>query len=109
MLYDPKWEAPQVKANPFSLESLIAWLEKQPTDRQYCFTEWGECLIAKWLLSIDPRSHLAQNAPTGFYYVVLEQTMDFNHFGDIAAGMHWGDSWTFGAALARAREELAAR
>ncbi len=28
MLYDPKWE---VKADPFSLENLIAWLENQPT------------------------------------------------------------------------------
>ena len=35
MLYDPKWEKPEVKADPFSLDALIAWLEKQPANGTY--------------------------------------------------------------------------
>ncbi len=48
MLYDPKWEAP-VKADPFSLASLIAWLEMQPVDGQYDYILSHDCVIAQWL------------------------------------------------------------
>jgi len=48
MLYDPKWEI-QIKADPFSLDSLIAWLEKQPADKSYQFCDSSSCLIAQYL------------------------------------------------------------
>ena len=47
MLYDPKWEG-EVKADPFKIESLVAWLEKQPADEQYCYLSNGECLLAQY-------------------------------------------------------------
>jgi hypothetical protein len=44
MLYDPKWE--QKTDDVFSLESLIAWLEKQPRDRRYDYIDTHNCLAA---------------------------------------------------------------
>lgn len=49
MLYDPKWE---VKADPFSLESLIAWLEMQPGDKTYCYMDTGGCLLHQYLNAV---------------------------------------------------------
>ncbi len=41
MLYDPKWEKKiDTKADPFSLESLTAWLETMPANGEY---NWGDC------------------------------------------------------------------
>lgn len=48
MLYDPKWEV-KTKADPFTLEALIAWLEKQPRRKEYCYTDHGRCLIGQYL------------------------------------------------------------
>jgi hypothetical protein len=45
MLYDKRWEKPEVKADPLTLESLIAWLEKQPSHKKYDFHNCeGKCL-----------------------------------------------------------------
>lgn len=50
MLYDPKWEQKtETKADPFTLDSFIAWLEKQPAKKTYCYTSTGHCLIAQYL------------------------------------------------------------
>ena len=103
MLYDPKWEQ-QTKANPFSLENLIAWLEKQPADAEYEFCQWENCLLAQWLLTIDPTSRPARGRTSGFFYSALGQTIDLTRFRHIALPL---DSYqrvgTFGAALERAR------
>ena len=47
MLYDKRWDK-EIKADPFSLERLIAWLEKQPARRRYCYDDTGKCLLAQW-------------------------------------------------------------
>ena len=51
MLYDPKWEQ-KTKADPLSLASLIAWLERHPADETYCYMDSGECLAAQYNQSI---------------------------------------------------------
>jgi hypothetical protein len=49
MLYDPKWEKQaETKADPFALETLIAWLEKQPLARQYPYHRGGQCMLAQY-------------------------------------------------------------
>lgn len=98
MLYDPKWE---VKADPLTLDGLIAWLEKQPADAGYDFCEIGKCLLAQWVLSIDPQSPLptGQEIDGGAYeYVVHGRVIDLHEFKDIACSGH-----TFGGALVLAR------
>lgn len=49
MLYDPKWEK-TVKADPFTIEALIAWLEQQPAARHYEYMNCdGECLYGQYM------------------------------------------------------------
>lgn len=99
MLYDPKWEV-KIKPDTFSLESFIAWLEKQP-EGIYCFSDWGECLLAKWLHSIDPQSHQIKGE-NGYIYSVNGIAIDTFRFKNIV----WCEPRTFGGALKRAKAEL---
>lgn len=103
MLYNKNWDAKTVTSDPFTLESLIAWLEKQPADQGY---EWhncdGGCLIGlygayhgfSWRQMIDCPGGDPENTP----YAKLTP-------GGLAAA----HPRTFGAALIRARAALAAR
>jgi len=38
----------KTKADPFSLETLIAWLEKQPLEGKYYFFSTHNCLLARY-------------------------------------------------------------
>ncbi len=99
MLYDPKWES-EVKADPFSLSSLVAWLEKQPADKEYCYVDTGRCLLCQYFSAM------------GFKQVTMTP-FDFCHakgaanlpdgFDEIAQGNNMDMVRTFGAALARAK------
>jgi hypothetical protein len=102
MLYDPKWEV-QVKADPFSLESLIVWLEKQPAEKQYCYGDNGRCLLADYFTSVG-YENVSVGACDFHHGPNLEMTAKFSDdFSDIAVNR----PWTFGAALERARAALA--
>lgn len=106
MFFEPSCK-PETKADPFSLESLIAWLEKQPAAKGYDFCKWDNCLLAQWLHGIDPTSRVGVG-PTGYFYSVLGKTVDLTHFTHIARAYR-GIGDTFGAALARARAVAASR
>lgn len=103
MLYNKRWDKPEVKADPFSLESFVAWAERQQADESYCFTNFGGCLFAKWFKSINENSrHVA-----GYRYQVGGYEKNFEQMGmrDIALL----EPHTFGAALDRARKALSER
>ena len=102
MFFDEQVAKP-VTTDPFSLESLIAWLEKQPCDQWYAWACAGECLIGQWLHSIDRNSHPDDNGGS-FGYIVYGEPVDLTRYDSIALD---GKS-TFGAALERART-IAAR
>lgn len=105
MLYDPKWEKPNVR----SIESLIAWLEKQPCDGTYDFTEPSACLLAQYL-----KFHGA----TERHDYALGSGEAIAYFGDDGVIIHGmpgakgradrATMWTFGAALERARAAMTA-
>jgi hypothetical protein len=99
MLYDPKWDGKtEQKADPFSLASLIAWLEHQASHTSYSYAEPQDCLLCRYFIA-----------------------MGFNDVGVNPAVVHWNDfederplpqgwdrlalsaPWTYGAALKRAR------
>lgn len=101
MLFDPKWE---VKADPFSLESLIAWLEKMPVDGEYSWDDGTECLLGQWLRTLDPKIECKFNTGNLYLYEVHGQPVDLAKFETIAK-LHY-DRDTFGAALERARKML---
>ena len=100
MLYDPRWEA---NNNPFSLVSLIAWLERQDADGTYCYSATGECLLARYFR--ERGFNRVIMAAEFFYHwpradALYEVTALPRHFNDVAKGK----IRTFGAALLRARE-----
>ena len=112
MLYNKNWDKPEIKADPFSLESLIAWLETRVPATQYNYVACGRCLLAQYFADrgfagakITP-SHLLYRGD----YIELP-----HRFNDIAMSDRNLNSdelvkdWTFGAALDRARKALAER
>ena len=103
MLYDPKWEQ---RTNAFSLTSLIAWLERQDPVQEYCYSNTGECLLARYF------------SESGFNNVIMAARLFYHfpavgsHYETVALPAHFNDIAkgkvrTFGAALARARALLA--
>jgi hypothetical protein len=103
MLYDPKWEKPEVKADPFSLGSLIAWLETKPPAERYCYQDNGGCLLHQYF------SHAGFNVQWvgGWTFKTTEGARHelSDEFSEIAAGLVRGVAmdFTFGSALSRAR------
>jgi hypothetical protein len=100
MLYDPKWEQ-QTKADPLSLESLIAWLKRQPTGAQYCYLDNGRCLLGQYFQSVgfeDPKigSETFDHGPWSGNRIMERLPEVFNEISI-------QEPWTFGAALKRAR------
>ena len=98
MLYDPKWEQP-TKVDPFSLESLIAWLEQQPARQGYRYDDPANCVFAQFAK--------AQSWRCWFVFPRMRRSQKlFHRWPDIALGQY-GDRtygiYTFGAALERAR------
>jgi hypothetical protein len=114
MLYDKRWDKTfEVKADPFSLESLIAWLEKQPADKQYCYLDNGNCLHCQYFTAMGFENVHA----FGFaiYHGKNPMLSSMGQDDAIENGGRLSDQFvdvavlgrhTFGAALDRAREAL---
>lgn len=103
MLYDKRWDEPKVKADPFSLESLIAWLEKQPGATEYCYSDTGHCLLAQYFEAAGFEQALLGSETISWGNADIEVKLPL-HFNEIAQGS--GGIRTFGAALERARKTL---
>jgi hypothetical protein len=100
MLYDPKWEV-EIKSDPFSLESLIAWLEKQPAHKVYDFFDTHNCMLGQWVRSVDKKARSMDGAIDSATYNVRGHEVNLRPLCDVANGGKQFD--TFGAALKRAR------
>lgn len=97
MLYNRKWDI-STKADPFSLESLIAWLEKQPAEKRYNWDLAESCLLGQWCASTGLHGLDARDKS-----LELGQWDNGNEvFAEIALGDL--SRCTFGAALERARK-----
>jgi hypothetical protein len=107
MLYNKDWENTHIKADPFSLESLIAWLETMPADATYSWDDGSECMLGQWLRTIDPKVECKFDTGNLYLYEVLGGRVDLSSFEKIARLDYDWD--TFGAALDRARKSLAER
>lgn len=101
MLYNPDWKKP---AEVLSLESLIAWLEKQPADGTYDFMCCGECLLAQYFTSCG-FSAVSMGSST-FQLDGIERSLP-PIWNAIARGTSITlGRWTFGAAFSRDRAAL---
>ena len=104
MLYNKNWDAKTVTSDPFTLESLIAWLEKQPSNKTYCFMDTGGCLFHQYFTAAG--FDVAGVGGTGIRFKSdPERRIRFtcDEFRSIASI----EPHTFGAALTRARHSLA--
>ena len=101
MLYDPKWEV-GTKADPLTLESLIAWLEKQPASRAYNYDDCnGKCLYGLYMATHG--FNWEKSGACGAHCAPVERRQFCSLvYGTVAAAV----PWTFGAALERARAAL---
>ncbi len=86
MLYDPKW-GQETKTGP-SLQGLIAWLETQPPEEVYNWYDVRSCVICQYVCNCGCKP--------AAYWVFLDS--------DTRCAIGTRGGWTFGAALARARD-----
>lgn len=100
MLYDKRWDKTEAKPDVFSLEGLIAWLEKQSPANSYCFFNNGGCLLHQYFTA----SAVDIDWVGGYTYTLKGQPSEPlpEPFEDISADY----PHTFGAALERARAAL---
>lgn len=107
--------APEEVREPFSLESLIAWLETKPADEPYCYNSNGHCLWAQYLrdTGIAKRPNVGPDewndcAPGAINHLLpgARHRGDYDGWGNVIAKT---EPRAFGAALSRARALLAER
>jgi|GEM_PF-6578154 len=100
MLHNPNWDKTVTKAitepDPFTLESLIAWLEKQPAAKTYCPGNASVCLLGQFASAMGSNNPHSKSFELG----------DEEPFAKVAFDND--GECTFGAALERARA-IAAR
>lgn len=51
MLYDLKWEKPDLELEGVSLRAFIAWLETKPANEAYQYRNPFQCALAQYLQS----------------------------------------------------------
>lgn len=107
MLYDPKWNETTTKPDVFSLQGLIAWLEKQPADRVYCYADTGHCLLAQYFVASGFGPEVAVGAGN-FSERVNGRWGRCRHYSDALDDIAVKKPRTFGAALERARKAVSA-
>lgn len=110
MPFDPSTTYPLVEPNRteqepvFSLRGLIAWLETQPPETQYCFSTSPACLLTRWheALGYSYRDSYCD----GVYSTGIDPYDENGWAYKVACGSD--HLWTYGAALTRARVGLRA-
>lgn len=101
MLYDKRWEGKEVKIYKLlSLEGLISWLEKQPANEKYEWTNCSKCVFGQYLAEFGLTNQASQvDVLSGGAIHSPQDYADYQFIG--YKGQH-----TFGAALERARRVL---
>jgi hypothetical protein len=85
--------------NPDSIHSMIAWLETKDPDACYDYKDSFHCLNTQYL-----EFHGLDYGDERTWDVPLWHRLHHGDFRYIAEGRGHEDEWTFGKALARARE-----
>lgn len=102
MLYDKRWDAKvETNVDVLKLETLIAWLEKQPATEKYDYNNCnGRCLYGQYL------THHGVSWKEELKHTKLgDPRSDFRDY--VYEHVACEKPWTFGAALDRARKLLA--
>ena len=95
---------PEIKADPLSRAAFIGWLAQQDPNERYSFTDPYNCALGRWVRSVDPKARpYCVGGCVYFAYFVNGEIHNFSHLRFIAGCSNYG-AFTFGAALARAKE-----
>lgn len=97
MLYDPKW---QKQKTAFELETLVAWLKRQPARKFYVYESVNECLLARYFKNCG-----YMNAEVGSSVVVLNSG-EYQELPEGFNSIAFGVPRTFGSALRRAKKMM---
>jgi hypothetical protein len=99
MLFNPLWKTPAKIAAPPSLRGLVAWLETKDPATRYVWERYDHCLIGRYLHETtgerEPWSRIEYADVVG----------GDGPYGRVA----YVEPHTYGAALARAKQELTTR
>lgn len=106
MLYDPKWDKQtETKADPLQLGTMIAWLEKQPAGKTYCYVDSGGCLLqqyytahgfkhvtvgafGRWHHGATRTHEIAMQSPPKFWQIASGHPRDFGSALERARAAH---------------------
>ena len=91
----------KIKADPLTLESLIAWLEKRPAHVEYCYADNDACLLGQYFTAMGFDGVIA-----GSDCFSHGEGMKDIHFPPSFDEIAIGHPRTFGGALERARAAL---
>lgn len=97
MLWNPLWKKP---ADP-TLDDFIAWLEKQPADEVYDYTDPHHCPVAKFNQSLGREYKIPSIADTAG--ICPTNSIDIKMERLAAAIPYWGGKKTYGRLLADAK------
>jgi hypothetical protein len=103
MLFNPNWNKKPTR-DWKSLDTLIAWLEKQPRDGEYKYMANTQCLLAQYLKAQGKRRVSVGSDNVSFtnsrWNLLLRRQVHMlpDHFNNIAVVGR-----TFGGALTRAK------
>ena len=104
MLFNPAWKEAQT-GDKFSLDTLIAWLERQPADGTYCYVMSNMCLLAQYYTEVygEPIAvtSMGRHGPAR---LPARDIPSPDAFWRIASACGQDDEWSFKDALRRARE-----
>lgn len=99
MLFDPNWS---IGVRPFQLSSLISWLESQPPESTYTYSDCGRCLLAQYFTAMGFKKIII-TSESMYYRDPTERGQSLpSFFNQISLG----SPRTFGDALKRAKEHL---
>lgn len=103
----------ETKPDVFSLEGLIAWLEKQPATLTYDYTSPRKCLLSRYLIDAgfdDPvifrLGDMGRRIPEDMHHAAHGGHRHLGGFNFSPDRGPWHSdldfAWTYGAALSRA-------
>lgn len=87
-----------ITVDPLPIAPLIAWLEKQPADGQYVYTDGSNCLLAQYF-----RASGYRDINLGNITARLDGERVFLPISFQRIAGYYGGERTFGAALERAK------
>lgn len=100
MLYNKEWE--KKPGYEFNIDNLISWIKTQDPQKTYNFTNPRECLLAQWVMSVDPYARYVVKEENSFTYSVFGQEICLAEYISVVTDPRGRSEHNFENALQRA-------